>query len=316
MFYQYNNYAQHLRNTFGFRLQKLSVNAGFTCPNRDGSKGVGGCTFCNNEAFYPSYCAVNKSITQQLQEGIEFHKERYKRVPKYAAFFQAYSNTYAPLDVLKQKYEEALSVDDVVGLIIATRSDCLDDEKLNYIAELSQKYYVVLEIGIESCYDETLELINRKEKFADIRAMIKKAVAKGIKVGGHLIFGFPNETREMLLNEAAIINELELYSLKMHQLQIIKGTAMAENLKTSHSEQSEEAQQLTATLPYYLDFVIDFTARLDPKIIIERIANEVPPRFLLSQSWGKIRNDQIMQMFNERMLERGITQGTLLNISS
>jgi radical SAM protein (TIGR01212 family) len=207
---------------------------------------------------------------------------------------------------LKLKYEEALAVDDVVGLIIATRSDCLDDAKLDYLAELSQKHYLVLEIGIESCYNDTLMKINRQEKFEDIKICIHKAVNKGIKVGAHLIFGLPGETKDMMLNEAEIINTLGLYSLKMHQLQIIEGTTLAQQYR--NSELSVNFFELNE----YLNLVVDFVEKLDPNIIIERIANEVPPRFLLSPSWGKIRNDQIMQKFNDILRERDSFQGKIL----
>jgi radical SAM protein (TIGR01212 family) len=307
MSYRYNNYAQNLTQQFGFRLQKLTVDAGFSCPNRDGTVGVGGCTFCSNDAFNPSYCTSKKSISQQIQEGKQFHQTRYKRTPKHLAYFQAFSNTYAPLKTLKTLYEEALNEPDVVGLVIGTRCDCLDDEKLNYIAELSKKHYVVLEIGVQSCYNDTLKLINRGHTFEDAEFWIIKAANLGIKVGIHLVFGLPDDTREKMLKQVEKINELPIYSIKFHQLQIIKKTKMEQQFL----EQDPNFKPLFFELDEYLDFVVDFVEQLRPDIIIERIAGEAPPRFLVSPAWKNIRNDQIMVRFEKRLEERETLQGRL-----
>jgi radical SAM protein (TIGR01212 family) len=318
MQYRYNNYAQNLTKQFGVRLQKLTIDAGFSCPNRDGTVGVGGCTFCSNDAFNPSYCTSQKSISQQLQEGKTFHLNRYKRTTKYLAYFQAYSNTYAPLKTLKSLYEEALSDSDVVGLVIGTRCDCLDDEKLNYIAELSKKYYVVLEIGVQSCYNDTLKLINRGHTFEDAEFWIKKAANLGIKVGIHLVFGLPDDTREKMLKQVEIINELPIYSIKFHQLQIIKNTKMEQQFleKAPNGEALNEVnfRPLFFELDEYLDFVIDFVEKIRSDIIIERIAGEVPPRFQIGPTWKGIRNDQIMQRFEKCLFERDTFQGKLYAI--
>jgi radical SAM protein (TIGR01212 family) len=303
--YHYNNYSQNLAKQFGFRVQKLSVDAGFSCPNRDGSIGIGGCTFCNNDAFNPSYCLPEKSVTQQIEEGKSFHRFRYKRAVKYLAYFQAYSNTYAPIERLKTLYEEALSNSDVVGLVIGTRCDCLDEEKLNYIAELSKTHYIVLEIGVESCYNDTLMLINRGHTFEDAEFWIKKADDLGIKVGIHLIFGLPDDTPEKMLAQVHKINQLPVYSVKFHQLQIIKGTKM----ETQFLENDPSFKPLFFELEEYLDFVVDFIEQLRSDIIIERIAGEVPPRFQVGPVWGGIRNDQIMVKFEKRLAERDTFQG-------
>src|SRR6056297_270781 len=193
---RYNTYVHYLRQIFGSRVQKLSLDAGFSCPNRDGIKGTGGCTYCNNKAFNPSYCTPDKTITQQLKEGITFHKKRYKNTNKYLAYFQAYSNTYAPLPELKKSYHEALSQPGIEGLVIGTRPDCIDDEKLTFIKELSEKYYVIVEYGIESCYNKTLEKINRKHTFEDSKNAIIQTANYGIRTGAHMIFGLPGETRD------------------------------------------------------------------------------------------------------------------------
>lgn len=303
----YNNYSQNLTKLFGMRLQKLSIDAGFSCPNRDGKIGVGGCTFCNNDAFNPSYCLPQKTITQQIQEGKRFHQFRYKRARKYLAYFQAYSNTYAPIGKLKALYEEALNDADVIGLVIGTRCDCLDDEKLEYLAELAKSHYIVLEIGVESCYNETLKLINRGHSFENAEFWIKKAADLGVKVGIHLIFGLPDDTREKMLAQVHQVNRLPIYSIKFHQLQIIKGTTM----ERQFLEKDSNFKPLFFELNDYIDFVVDFAEQLRPDIIIERIAGEVPPRFQVGPVWGGVRNDQIMVRFEQRLVERNTFQGRL-----
>jgi len=305
--YRYKNYAQSMMQTFGNRLQKLTINAGFSCPNRDGTVGVGGCTFCSNDAFNPSYCMPEKSIKQQIQEGKVFHQNRYKRVPKFLAYFQAFSNTYAPLETLKSLYEEALSEPDVVGLAIGTRCDCLDDEKLNYIAELAKKYYVVLEIGVQSCYNDTLKLINRGHTFEDAEFWIKKASELGINVGIHIVFGLPDDTREKMLAQVHKINALPIYSIKFHQLQIMKSTTMEQQFLNN----DPNFKPLFFELDEYLDFAVDFVEQLRPEIIIERIAGEAPPRYQAKPAWKAGRNDQIMVMFQKRLEERNTFQGRL-----
>jgi radical SAM protein (TIGR01212 family) len=307
MLQRYVNYSQNLTKLFGMRLQKLSIDAGFSCPNRDGTVGVGGCTFCNNDAFNPSYCLPQKSVTQQIEEGKSFHRLRYKRAPKYLAYFQAYSNTYAPLETLKTLYEEALRDEDVVGLVIGTRCDCLDDEKLAYLAELSQQYYIVLEIGLESCYNDTLTKINRGHTFEDAAYWIRKAADLGIKVGVHLIFGLPDDTLEKIVAQVHQINQLPIYSIKFHQLQIIKGTFMEQQFLS----RTPDFKPLFFELDAYLDMVVDFVEQLRPDIVIERIAGEVPPRFQVGPVWGGIRNDQIMVKFEKRLAERNTWQGRL-----
>ena len=303
--YNYNNYAKNLTEQFGCRLQKLTIDAGFSCPNRDGTVGEGGCTFCSNDAFNPSYCTSQKSVSQQLKEGKSFHQFRYKRTTKYLAYFQAYSNTYAPLETLKTLYAEALSDSDVVGLVIGTRCDCLDDEKLNYIAELSKEYYVVLEIGVQSCYNDTLKLINRGHTYENAEFWIIKAANLGIKIGIHLVFGLPDDTIEKMLAQVHKINELPIYSIKFHQLQIIKNTKMEQQFL----EKDPNFKPLFFELDEYLNFVVDFVEHLNPNIIIERIAGEVPPRFQVRPAWKGIRNDQIMLQFEKRLAERNTFQG-------
>ena len=243
---RYNSYSSYFKRIAGFRLQKLSIDAGFTCPNRSkdyaarfsGTASAGeGCTFCNNGAFNPNYCTPVKSITRQLDEGIEFHQHRYSKAGGYLAYFQAYSNTYAPLELLKELYGEALRHPLVKGIIIGTRPDCVDEEKLDYIASLKASHHVAVEYGIESCYDDTLQRIHRGHGFEATRRAIAMTAERGILCGGHIILGLPGESREMMLEEVDILNGLPLDTLKMHQLQILKGTAMERELATATGKQ-------------------------------------------------------------------------------
>ncbi len=300
---RYNAFADRLKDRFGFRLQKLTIDAGFTCPNRDGTKGIGGCTYCNNDAFNPSYCHPEKSIAQQLSEGIEFHKKRYRRATSFLAYFQAYSNSWAHLQQLKQIYSQALEFEDVKGIIIGTRPDCIDEAKLDYFEELTKTHFVSIEYGIESCYDTTLQLINRGHDFKTAVEAIQMTANRGIHIGTHLIFGLPGESREEMLAQAEIISQLPINSIKFHQLQIIKDTAMEKDY-TLHPE-----SYIFFSLDEYIDFVIDFIERLSPAIAIERFAGEVPPRFLAGPGWGLIRNDQINILIEKRLEERDSWQG-------
>ncbi len=302
---RFNSYAGYFKRTFGERVQKLTIDAGFTCPNRDGTIGVGGCTYCNNDAFNPSYCQSVKPITQQLTEGVEFHANRYRRAKKFLAYFQAYSNTYAPLEQLKKLYGEALSYPDIIGLVIGTRPDCISEEVLDYLAELSKQYYVIVEYGIESCYNPTLERINRGHTFEKAVWALEETKKRGIKTGAHFIFGLPNESVEAMIAEANIISLLPLDTVKFHQLQVIKGTVMEKEFALNPSE------FVRFTVDSYIDFFIDFVEQLSPNIVIERFAGEVPPRFLAVPAWGLIRNDQLLAMFEKRLKERNTWQGRL-----
>ncbi len=302
---RFNAYANYFRNEFGQRVQKLSIDAGFTCPNRDGKVGIGGCTYCNNDAFNPSYCQPHKSVLQQIEEGIEFHAKRYRRAENYLAYFQAFSNTYAPLKHLKEIYNQALEHPNISGLVIGTRPDCMDEEKLNYFAELTKQKYLIIEYGIESCYDKTLVKINRGHNFDTLVKMLELTAAKGIKTGGHLIFGLPGETKAEMLAEAEIISKLPLNNIKFHQLQIIKGSLMEPDY------QQNPENYTFFQLDEYIEFIVDFLEKLNPAFVVERFAGEVPPRFLAGPGWGLIRNDQILQKVENRLEERDTWQGKL-----
>jgi radical SAM protein (TIGR01212 family) len=302
---RYNSQADFIKEKYGVRLQKLVVDAGFTCPNRDGAKGRGGCTFCDNNAFHPNYSTPDKSITRQLEEGIGFHRGRYRRAGGYLAYFQPYSNTYAPLEKLKQMYGEALAHPEVRGIVVGTRPDCVDDAKLDYLAGLAKDHIVIVEYGIESCYDATLEHINRGHTFADAVRAVEMTAERGLHTGAHFILGLPGETREMMLSAAGKINALKIDSVKFHQLQIIKGTKMEEEY-AQHPERFEKF-----TLDGYIDFFVDILERLRPDLVIERFAGEVPPRFVNSTPWGLVRNVELLRMLEERLECRETYQGRL-----
>lgn len=302
---RFNAYSNHFRNIYGARVQKVSLDAGFSCPNRDGTKGSGGCTFCNNDAFNPSYCTPSKSITRQIEEGIIFHRKRYRKANSFLAYFQAYSNTYAPIGKLKLLYEEALQFPGVIGLIIGTRPDCIDEEKLTYLSWLAKYYYIAVEYGIESCYNKTLERINRGHTYEEAAQAVLLTSSLGIKTGAHFIFGLPGETKEEMLAEADIISMLPLTTVKFHQLQILKGTSMEiefrEHPDNFHLFSWDE----------YLSFFVSFLEKLNPCIVVERFTGEAPLRFHAREGWGIKRSGQITGLVEKRLEELDTWQGRL-----
>lgn len=299
----YNSYSAYFRRLFGARVQKVAVNAGFTCPNRDGSLGTGGCTFCNNGAFTPSYCTPLKSVTRQIDEGIEFHRRRYRDATRFLAYFQSYSNTYAPLGRLEEVYGEALAHPLVAGIVVGTRPDCIDREKLDYFASLSRHAYVAIEYGIESTDDATLRAVNRGHDFATARRAVEMTAGRGIHVGAHFILGLPGESDEMLVARTETINSLPLTSVKFHQLQVFSGTAM-EREYDEHPERFRfwEAEE-------YIDLFIEILRRLRPDIVVERFASEAPPRYHHGRNWGMLRNETLWSMLEKRLREKGAYQG-------
>ncbi|KAB2870556.1 MAG: TIGR01212 family radical SAM protein [Bacteroidales bacterium] len=304
---RFNSYSNYFKREFGGRVQKLTIDAGFTCPNRDGTVAVGGCTYCNNDAFNPSYCTPSKSITQQIDEGIEFHAVRYRRADRYLAYFQAFSNTHAPLAKLEKLYSEALANPKIIGLVIGTRPDCVDEQKLDYFQELSKKYYIALEYGVESCYNKTLELINRGHNFEKSVWAIEETHKRGIKTGAHIIFGLPGESRQEMMAEAAILSKLPLNTIKFHQLQIIKGTTME-----LQYQQNPSMFNLFG-MEEYFNFMVDFLEQLNPNFVVERFTGEAPPRYLATPPWGNYRTDQLMVMLEKILEQRNTWQGRLFN---
>ncbi len=366
---RYNSFVGYYRRRYGERLQKLVLDAGFSCPNRDGTVGRGGCTYCDNAAFHPGYSTPGKPLLTQIDEGIEFQKVRYPRARHYLAYFQAYSNTYGPLERLRILYEEVLSHPEVVGIVIGTRPDCVDEEKLDYLADLASGRVlkdwcrslnrpqirslnrpkgpeenafpeqslrqaqepnipaetldnpvapansatgttltapiVVVEYGIESCRDTTLRHINRGHNFACARKAVEMTAERGIDTGAHFILGLPGETREMLLDQCGLISSLPLRSVKFHQLQIVKGTAMEKEYAAAPSAFYRPG------LDEYLDLVTGILERLRPDLYIERVAGEVPPRFVNDTPWGLVRNFEILRLLDKRLEERDTWQGRL-----
>lgn len=300
---RYRDFADFLGVHFDGKVQKISLHAGFTCPNRDGSIGVGGCTYCNNQTFSPDYCHTGKSITCQIDEGIAFFARKYPDM-RYLAYFQAYTNTYGELEALKRKYEEALAHPGVVGIIIGTRPDCMPDDLLAYLAELSHRTFVLVEYGVESTCDETLRRINRGHDFAASADAICRTSAAGVLVGAHLILGLPGETRAQMLDHARRMSQLPLDTLKLHQLQLIRHTRMAreyeERLQDFHLYAVDE----------YIDLAIDFAERLSPRIAIERFVSQSSASLLIAPNWG-LKNHEFTARLLRRMRERDTWQGRL-----
>ena len=300
---RYNSYAGYFRRLFGERVQKLSVDAGFTCPNRDGSISEGGCTFCNNGAFTPSYCTPSKSVRQQIDEGIEFHRRRYRRASRYLVYFQSFSNTYAPLDRLQELYGEALSHPEVAGIVVGTRPDCVDERKLDFFARLARTHYVAVEYGIESTCDETLRAINRGHDFAAAERAVRSTAERGVHVGAHFILGLPGESEGMLLAQTARINALPLTTVKFHQLQIFRGTAMAAQYD------ADPGRFRFWSLEEYVALFAEILRRLRPDLIVERFASEAPPRYHHGPGWGLVRNEQLWALLEKRLEETDTYQG-------
>ncbi len=300
---RYHSWTDTMRKRYGTRLQKLSVNAGFSCPNRDGTVGVGGCTFCDNDAFSPAYCRPDKSVTEQIEKGLRFVSKRYPRATLFVAYFQSFSNTWAPLETLKTVYQEALAHPAVSGLVIGTRPDSVDADKLDYLAALGKEHIVKLEFGIESCHDHILKRINRGHGFSDSVKAIHMAAKRNITTGAHLIFGLPGESRGHMLEQVYEINKLPIDTIKFHQLQIVKGTSMAR-------EYAAHPDDFKLFDPEgYVDFICEFISRLRSDIAIERLSGEVPPQYNAGKKWNGIRVDKMIAMVERALEEKQLYQG-------
>lgn len=289
----YHDFGTWIRNQLPFRVQKISIDAGFTCPNRDGRIGIGGCIFCDNKSFNPSYCSHKKSITEQLEDGKRFFAKKYPEM-KYLAYFQAYTNTYDTVDKLKQLYEEALKVEDVVGIVIGTRPDCVSSELLDYLEELNKRTFLIVEYGIESCNDDTLRYINRGHDFACTRKAVEETAKRGIYVGGHVIMGLPGEDASESLRQAPIISSLPLTMLKIHQMQIIKGTRLAKIYK--------ERPFHLYTIEEYIDLITQYIGLLRSDLVLERFVTQSPPEMLIAPKW-RLKNYEFTNLLNNRLRE-------------
>jgi radical SAM protein (TIGR01212 family) len=298
---RYNDFSTYFRNHFSERVQKVSVDAGFTCPNRDGTKGKGGCIYCNNITFKPTYCNLENSVTIQVREGIEFFAKKYSSM-KFLAYFQAYTNTYAPLDDLKRLYEEALQHPKIIGLVISTRPDSVTVEMLDYLADLGKKVYVMVEFGLESHRDKTLERINRGHTFAESVWALEETAKRGINNCAHLILGLPGETRADWLEQARVISKLPVKNLKLHQMQIHRKTVLEKQYTANPTDFN------VFTIEEYIELVIDYLELLNPAIIVERFVSEAPSEMVVAPKWG-LKNFEFVAKVEKRLVEKDTWQG-------
>lgn len=299
---RYLDYSSFIKLNFGERVQKISLDIGFSCPNRDGSKGYGGCTYCNNNTFNPDYCEPNKSVKQQLEEGISRFSTKYK-TQKYLAYFQAYTNTYSDFESLKIMYEDALNVPNVIGLVIGTRPDCISDEVIDYLSFLSKTYFISLEFGVESTSNKTLEKVNRCHSYDDSIATFNKCKNRGFHLGAHLIIGLPGETEEDLLNHAIEVSKLPIDTLKLHHLQIVKQSIMASQYKRN----TEDFNLFTPES--YIDFITKFVTLLRPNIVIERFISQAPIDLLIAPKWNGLKNFEMVAQIDKQLEIENIWQG-------
>lgn len=299
---RYLDYSSFIKFSFGERVQKISLDIGFSCPNRDGSKGYGGCTYCNNNTFNPDYCQPTKSIKEQLEQGISFFGKKYK-TQQYLAYFQAYTNTYTDLESLKQLYEEALNVEGVIGLVIGTRPDCISEEIIDYLSFLSKRYFISLEFGVESTLNRTLENVNRCHTFEETKIAFESCVNKGFHLGAHLIIGLPDESKSDMLHHATEISKLPINTLKLHHLQIVKNSVM----EVQYKRNPENFNLFTSEK--YIDFITDFIGFLRPDIIIERFISETPQDLLIAPKWNNLKNFEVVAKIDKKLKEKNTWQG-------
>jgi radical SAM protein (TIGR01212 family) len=300
---RFNDFPTYFKNKFKGRVQKISIDAGFTCPNRDGSKGVGGCNYCNNTTFKPSYCNLDNSVAGQVEKGVAFFGKKYETM-RFLAYFQAYSNTYAPIEILKELYEEALKHPKVIGLVIATRPDCLSDDVLDYLQELSKQYYVMVEFGVESVRNDTLKSINRGHTWEESVYAIEATAQRGIHNCAHMILGLPGENRPEIIEQSKIISELPIENLKLHQLQIIKKTKMAKQFTDNPNDFN------LFSVEEYIDIAVEYLEYLNPRIIVERFVSSSPDDLLIAPRWG-LKNFEFTAKLEKRLKEKDTWQGRL-----
>lgn len=297
----YNDYGTWIRRQFEFRVQKISIDAGFTCPNRDGRISTGGCIYCDNRTFNPSYCQRRLSVSNQLAEGKQFFARKYPDM-KYLAYFQAFTNTYAPIAQLKALYEEALQVEDIVGIVIGTRPDCVSDELLDYLAELNERTFVLVEYGIESTNNDTLLRINRGHSFEQSVSALERTHQRGLLTGAHIILGLPGEDAAESLRQAPILSQLPIDILKIHQMQIIRGTRLAEEF--------EREPFHIYTVDEYIELIAQYIQRLRPDMVLERFVSQSPKELLIAPHWG-LKNYEFTNKLVNYLKAKDIHQGQL-----
>ncbi len=296
----YYDYHSYLKKKLGAVTYKVSVDGGFTCPNIDGTVARGGCTYCNNRSFVPKYLTRGTPIRDQIDQGVASQRERYG-AQRLLAYFQAYSNTYEEIDLLEARYHEALSHPSVDGLVLGTRADCLPEPVVRLLESLACDYYIAVEIGIESVYDDTLERINRGHDFAAVRSAFERLSGRGLHLGAHLILGFPGETRQQWLDTADVISGLPLDYLKIHHLQVVKGTALA---------QSRQDQPFPVfEFDEWVNLLCDFLEKLHPDIAVARLCGSAPPHLLIAPQWGRKKHPEVISAVMEEMNRRGAKQG-------
>lgn len=295
----YNDFSTWLRRQLGCKVQKISIDAGFSCPNRDGTLATGGCVFCDNKAFSPAYCRGNKSVKRQVEDGISFFKRKYKDM-KYLAYFQAFTNTYAPVEHLKSLYEEALSVEDVVGIVIGTRPDCVSDDILNYLEQLNRQTFMIVEYGIESTDNKMLKRINRGHTYECSVRAIERTKERDILVGGHVILGLPGMTEEDSIREVERLNTTQLDILKLHQLQVVKDTRLAEEYL--------EKPFKVFNIDEYIRLVATLIQHIRPDMILDRFISQSPAEMLIAPKWG-IKNYEFANTLDNYLAKNNIYQG-------
>lgn len=299
----YRDYADFLTEHFPFKAQKLAINAGFSCPNRDGTKGRGGCTYCNNQTFNPSYCTPAMSVARQIAEGKDFFARKYPAM-RYLAYFQAYTNTHADTRRLLELYDEALAQPGIVGIIIGTRPDCVSDGLLDALAAISNDKFVMIEYGAETCHDKTLDMINRCHSWHDTVDAVRRTAGAGIPCGLHLILGLPGETVEMMTETLIRASSLPIDTLKLHQLQLVRGTRMARDVETG----VYDIPRFSAG--EYIDLCIHLLRHTRPGVAIERFVSQSPADLLIYPRWG-LKNYEFTNLLNKRLKETGARQGEL-----
>jgi len=299
---RYNAYGPFLKEKFGCRVYKVSVDAGFSCPNRDGTVARGGCTYCNNDSFRPRTAAGFKPLIEQIREGTTYLKRRYG-AGKFIVYFQPYTNTHAPLEALVPLYEVAVAQPEVVGISLGTRPDCVDEKKLAWLEQLARDRFVTVEYGLESMHNRTLARINRGHDFQCWLDAMRRTRDRGIWLCAHVILGFPWETREEMLNTAAALSGKGLNFLKLHHLHIVRGSAM-------ESEYQSNPFPLLG-FEEYTDLAVDFLERLSPDIIVERLFGFAPEDQLVGPIWRKTKAE-IKRHIEQRLVERNTYQGRLV----
>ena len=303
---RYNTYRPYIKEKLGYRVNKLSVDMGFTCPNRDGNLAVGGCVYCNNDSFVPPYARARFSMDQQITNGMDYLKKRFK-AEKFIVYFQSYTNTYDSVEKLEEMYRNALKYEDVIGIAVGTRSDCIDEEKINMFEKLAKHCYVSLEFGIESIYDKTLEFMNRGHDYQSVLDAIDMSKGRGFVIGAHIIVGMPTETREEMLAMAGEVSSLGIDVFKVHNLHIVRNTPLARMYR-------KEPFSLF-NFEEYIDFIIEFLERLSPDMVIERLFTDTPHQLLIAPDWGK-SHLQILQAIEAELERKDTYQGRLYQKSA